>query len=450
MLRSSLVAASAVILCSAASAQQQVTAKKVLGPVKNAGTYHVATQTWTRGGEQTNISPDRIYRNDVGSGYFGVGWEGCWSIDEVVLPGPNNPAGGTLDCYTVDGFDFSYCKLGTGTVDWYFGYYGSYVPCDDPSSPAGCIDEKSTGFLIPGLPGGSACWILTIDLAGGYEVGMDADGGSCAPDYQGGGLGLDHGGLGFGWSTSDGGTTGPFLNGDPTWTPAGDGTCYTPTFNNACGAAAATGLGAQDLFSISNYDFGGSGQFANCGIGNGCYFFGGYANNNGCGAASNVPIGHFGFSLYSDCATPGDCDTGGGGSITIYCDENDNPNNVADIAIDTFDSGSASINVSMTNAPANQFVYLLVGNGNSQVANPPGAKGNLCVVGGDCLGRYDKDVGQVSTAGTFSTDIANAISNPCAGAVNIDPGASWNFQYWHRQPMGQPATFSNAGTVVFE
>ena len=95
-------------------------------------------------------------------------------------------------------------------------------------------------------------------------------------------------------------------------------------------------------------------------------------------------------------------------------------------------------------------MYLLVGNGNSQVANPPGAKGNLCVVGGDCLGRYDKDVGQVSTAGTFSTDIANAISTPCAGAVNIDPGASWNFQYWHRQPMGQPATFSNAGTVVFE
>ena len=133
-----------------------------------------------------------------------------------------------------------------------------------------------------------------------------------------------------------------------------------------------------------------------------------------------------------------------------YCGASQNPNNAAVIDIDTIDSSAASISVSLSCGPANQFIYLLVGNGNGTVSQPPGAKGDLCIVGGSCLGRYDKDVGQVTSAGTFSTDIRNTISNPCAGAVTITPGATWNFQYWHRQPMGQPATFSDAISVTFQ
>ena len=66
------------------------------------------------------------------------------------------------------------------------------------------------------------------------------------------------------------------------------------------------------------------------------------------------------------------------------------------------------------------------------------------------LGRYDKDVGQINFAGQFSIDVRNAVSNPCQGAVNLSPGSTWNFQYWHRQPMGQPATFSDAISVTFQ
>ncbi len=131
----------------------------------------------------------------------------------------------------------------------------------------------------------------------------------------------------------------------------------------------------------------------------------------------------------------------------VYCDAN--PNNAAGIAIDTCDSTSGSINVRLANGPPNQFCYLLVGDGNGTVSQPPGAKGDLCVVGGNCLGRYDKDVGQIDSAGTFSTDIKNAISNPCQGGVVIVPGATWYWQYWHRQPMGQPATFSAALETTF-
>ena len=133
-----------------------------------------------------------------------------------------------------------------------------------------------------------------------------------------------------------------------------------------------------------------------------------------------------------------------------YCDEAQNPNNAADISIDTVDSSSSSINVTMSNGPPNQFVYLLVGNGTNVVNNPPGTKGSLCIVGGSCLGRYDKDVAAINAGGMYTIDLKNNLSTPCAGAVNIDPGATWNFQMWHRQPMGQPSTFSQAISVTFQ
>ena len=37
----------------------------------------------------------------------------------------------------------------------------------------------------------------------------------------------------------------------------------------------------------------------------------------------------------------------------------------------------------------------------------------------------------------------------CGGGVLIVPGATWYWQYWHRQPMGQPATFSAALETTF-
>ena len=133
-----------------------------------------------------------------------------------------------------------------------------------------------------------------------------------------------------------------------------------------------------------------------------------------------------------------------------YCGVAQNPNNFANIAVSTCDSAAASILVSLTLGTPNQFTYLLVGDGMATVSQPPGAVGDLCVVGGACLGRYDLDVGAINAAGEFSTDIMNAISNPCAGGVTITSGSTWNFQYWMRQPAGQPATFSEAISVTFD
>ena len=66
MLRSSLFMASAVLLSTAAFAQNDASSKlrPVTSPVKNAGTYHVATGAWTRAKAPTaNLGPDTIYNN---------------------------------------------------------------------------------------------------------------------------------------------------------------------------------------------------------------------------------------------------------------------------------------------------------------------------------------------------------------------------------------------------
>ena len=43
----------------------------------------------------------------------------------------------------------------------------------------------------------------------------------------------------------------------------------------------------------------------------------------------NVPLGQFPFVLYADCALAGACEPPIG-----FCDESQNPNNVADVTID--------------------------------------------------------------------------------------------------------------------
>jgi hypothetical protein len=139
---------------------------------------------------------------------------------------------------------------------------------------------------------------------------------------------------------------------------------------------------------------------------------------------------------------------------TKYC----NPGDGSSSNFATIDISSCllngSVTVDMTNGPAGQFSYLLIGNGNQVVSQPPGAVGDLCVAGGGCLGRYSKDPGQIDSAGSFSTDISNSKSGgpdfgiPTCGG-NILSGETWYFQYWHRQAGGLPSTFSEAIGVTF-
>ena len=140
----------------------------------------------------------------------------------------------------------------------------------------------------------------------------------------------------------------------------------------------------------------------------------------------------------------------------FYCDPSDgHTNNSAEIKVSGNVLSQGPILVCLAFGPPNQFAYLLIGNNNGIVNQPPGAKGDLCIIGGSCLGRYAADIGQTNGAGKFCTDIENSLSGganygiPTCGG-NIQPGETWYFQYWHRQPMGQPSTFSQAVCVTFK
>ncbi len=431
MLRSSLIAASAVVLCATSSAQQQVQAQKIISPIRDAGTYHVATGTWTRNGSSANLGPDVIFSATAPSGYFGTGWEGGTGVDEGVLPGTGHPLGGSQDSYNVDGFSFSYCCLDV-SVDWTWEFLGSYVPCDLPYTPANC--NENNGGPVVTAPGASACWIVTVDLAGGGEVCLGADGGSCAPGYQGGALGLDSFGIAHTWATPAGGTTGPILDGyDPSWATPGDGTCYNSAIS--CGAGN-TGLGAEDFFAIEG------GAFSP-----GCYWFGGYVNSNGCGGPTQGPGAQFHMEMYTDCTatcSPGtDCGT-------QYCDSA----NAASISIDGCDLGANGNVVTVENAGSNAlFAYLNIGAGNGTLVDPPGSTGELCLMGA-AIGRYNGDLQSLGGSGTYTTNITNSNT---AGAGNLPnpPGGSfasgdtWNVQGWHRMGGGAPTEWSAALEVTF-
>lgn len=177
------------------------------------------------------------------------------------------------------------------------------------------------------------------------------------------------------------------------------------------------------------------------------------------GGASSVAVSPDGRHVYAAAKFP----LSGGVSVfrvnddcggQVYCDESQNPANAADIGIDGCDLSSPRL-VGLSSGPPGQFAYLVIGSGGGSVHAPPGSEGDLCVVGGSCLGRYAKDVGAIDANGTFSTDVSSSISGgpgfgipTCGGS--IQSGETWYFQYWHRQPLGQPSTFSSAMCVTFQ
>jgi hypothetical protein len=347
--------------------------------------------------------------------------------------------GGSQDCYSVDGFTFSYCCLDV-SVDWTWSFYDSYVPCDLVGAPANCSAQAGGDTAVAGAPGASACWVVTVDLAGGGEVNLTADGGTCAPGYQGGALGLDSFGIAHVWATPSGGTTGPILDGyDPSWATPGDGTCYNTAVS--CGAGN-TGLGAEDFFAIE----GG-------GLSPGCYWFGGYANSNGCGGPSQGPGAQFTMEMYTDCTAAGDCSGGGGGCGTQYCDTN--PNQNGDISMDSCTLDGSSINVTVDNAGTTLFAYLNIALGNGTFTDPPGSSGDLCLTGNGPIGRYNADLQAPGGSGTYTTDIYNGNTGGGAGNLPQPPGGSfaagdtWNIQGWQRMPAGAPTTWSAALEMVF-
>lgn len=426
----SLALHSALLLTLAhfAAAQDRIEPRRLLGAPRDAGVYHVATGTWSRSQSTAQLGPDVIYNATLSTGYFGVGsWEGDEVIDEGILPGTTNPTfGGPQDAYEIDGFQFSYCSM-SSFVDFEFTFYDSFQSC----TANACSNLVST-VALPSLPASSACWTVTVDLSGGNAFCLEADGGPCNPGYQGPATNLDHFGWGFRFTTPDGAYTGPVIAGaDPTWSPEGEGTCYLPTLTCPAGATAN---GALDQVTVDT----GAGPPS-------CYYFGGYSNPNGCGGGMHGLFAQFEMLLLTDCTQ-----TCSSAPYTTYCDTG--PNQLGSLSINTNVLPQLPV-LTTTNLTGGQFAYHLIGNGMGVLTDPPGALGDMCLVGSSPgIGRYVADVGPV-IGGTYSTDLINGSTGAGSGQLPNPPGGAllfgdrWHFQTWTR--IAGSSRFSDAIVVQF-
>jgi hypothetical protein len=273
-----------VALAAAASAQQDLSARirPIAGPVRDAGIYHAATDTWTRKASFAAIGADVIYDNTAASGYF-TALSGDAYVDEGRLPSTTSPTNlssrpGCATQYTIDGVQFGYCTDDPAGGGFALAFYETYVAC---STVIGVPPQATIAIAGPGPSGigAIACWVVTIDLDAPPPTSfvMRADGNGV---YNGSDS-VDR----FGWriaSTLPAGVqfaTGPFIAGDPNTALRWDGTRWDNPVNYA---EAGTGMGTADQFRIE------SGLTTP-----GCYFFPG------------TTFASFHLELYADACGPG-------------------------------------------------------------------------------------------------------------------------------------------------
>jgi hypothetical protein len=379
----------AALLASSASAQQTARVAPIPGPVKNAGTYHVATGEWTRAQQTYGIlAQDALYRNDLASGYFGLLDQSEIANDEGRLPGagevllPGGAEVGTADCYTITGFQFGYCNLAATAVTYTLTFRDAYAPCNNPAN----FSDTAT-FVASGIPT-NGCWIVAFDISGtSLEFGINADGGdgiwnndNDADDF---GYALNiNGGQGDNTGQTQ---TGPILGGrtDLPLTQ-GDGTKFKNTANDG------TGLGSEDLFWLNSPT-----------VADGCYFYG------GCNPCANFNTTFFGIDGCTG-GVPTFCDPAAANSVSAG----------GGVLASTGGYGTNMADFSVTDIP-NQPGVLFTGPAMQDPGVPFGCF-QRCVVGAGVV-RY----GPFFPAG-------NALN------VTIDMSVSSNSftQYWYRDPAG--------------
>ncbi|MEM6674671.1 MAG: hypothetical protein AAF726_17625 [Planctomycetota bacterium] len=476
MLRSSLFTASAFALAATAGAQSTPrpdTAEKITGPVKNAGIYHVDSGTWTRTpGAIVNLGPATVYTNTADSGYFSTGGgQGSTTfvgdsaaVDAGGLPGPGNAnhPGLTNDCYAINGFQLGYCDFSTlaNQAGWDLSFYDDYASCQDPSAFTSRADLVLTGFPSNG------CWIVTIDLEGGGEFALDADGGAAAPGFDDD---PDLDSFGFLWNYSGTGLdgTGLIIKGDPRGTdpgylyvppgpPPGTGgtiaTAGTETYYGGpsnCGTGISTGYLQQDQYRVDDF---------NDPMNSGCYYFLGYANISGAGVCGvSRPFTGFHLELYSDLAF--DCGSIGPNCFgTNYCSSNANSTG-SEALLEVCGSDSAgadNVQLNASSLPNFSFGFFITSQTQGFVATPPGSVGNLCLGGN--IGRFvaSNQIKSSGATGEFSLDTTagewtlSAIPT-ATGPYMAMPGITTNFQAWYRDSVGGTAVsnFTNGSSVTW-
>ncbi|MFT7671195.1 MAG: hypothetical protein ACI8X5_003912 [Planctomycetota bacterium] len=462
-----LCAISALFLSSSSYAQQSSSARPITSKVKDAGTYHFASGTWTSSTTSTALAgPEELYNNTCTSNFYWGVPAGSTVYDSGRIPSTSD--GGKYDAYNISCFSFAYCSFNNGPVTLGVSFYDCYSSCLGAASavPAATFNLVN----LPGGPGSNAqgCWIITFDLANttlGFDLAGDCNGtfdGTASTDS-------------FGWSwtqlsTVSGSDSGLFIAGDP-----------LGILNTSCGSFS-TGWGTVHPGPGSWGPASGGLNGAGTGIGildqmeltgslSGCFWFGGYhptmipGNSNPFtafyhelwGGEAEGPIVDPGTSYCSGDGTGAACPGGvvsstpgagcpnglgsGGALLTSHGD--------ASIGLDTYGfdlSGGAATKPGIMITGGSAIAYP---NGNATIANSAGL---FCVA--------PQQRGKVTfTDASGSVTINEFQVGVSFGAAAQPVGNSTFYQYWQRDPQNPNANggpsggsfnFSNAHEVIWQ
>ena len=265
-MRTLLIASGALGLATIAQSQSIAEAMPAPSAPVFAGTYKVATGEFipatapgTEGGG-TPCSLGRVYNNSSTLGFFLPSSGGNTIIDEGQIP--STSSGGFADSYLISSFPVSYIT-NVPTVDFQINFWENGLACGELAT----LGTPTAEFTLTGLPGSTTgmnmAFQVDIDLTGGMEFTMLADGN---------GVGGDGDGDLFSWSYKvlgqdpvAGDTTGFFIASDPANCATGAG-LFEDTGIGCDGLGSGSGIGTLDLFRI---DIDGTDP-------DGCFFFGGY------------------------------------------------------------------------------------------------------------------------------------------------------------------------------
>ncbi len=427
------------MLGASASAQKTMQSQPITSPLKNAGTYHMSTGSWTRGASPVALAgPEVIYDNTCATG-ISVPPAGTVVVDSGRLPSTNSPSGsmsltGLYDDYLVNGFTIAYCSVTPNQTSFTMAFYDCYAACD-----AGPLPSPVAGFAIVNAPAGTAggtqaCWIATFDLQNttfSFNLGGDCDGvydNVASTDS-------------FAWSwveTTPGNGTALVIAGDPlgllnaSCGGIGGGTTF-PT----AGPGPGTGIGQLD-------------QVEGVGGVQGCLAFGGYSATNPWagfylvlrGDQGNVPPSPgtaycFGDGSGAVCpcaafagAGEGCLNTTGTGGAALT------GSGVASLGADTFQ-------LDVVGVPGNKPGLIL--RGANQIASPAG-DGILCAAGQAARSQV-----QVTSGGstTFTQFLGGGF-----GAMSYGVGTTTNYQFWYRDAgntcSGGGFNFSNGWATPWQ
>lgn len=309
-MQSLLKLAALAVLGASAQAQQGLDLQPC-NEIEHAGTFHVMSGVFTpANGVAHLVTEGVIYDNTCPTPNFSSLLSGNTNFDEGRLPSTTSaaPNTGSFDKYRVTKFVIGYCTRelavasGGPGAQVTINFYEAYTACTGSTSNP----PPLASFVLTGLPasatlGTLACFTVTVDLAGGAEFYMLADGDGA---FDGA---TDLFGYSYTFPGQTGTTTatvgGPLVAGD--LTAPGDCAAGSATYFNNPTALNGTGLDNGNFFFREGAT---AGQTTNA-----CLFFG------------NPPTIHAGFYMkifgdLDDCngnANPDLDDIASGGSLDL-------------------------------------------------------------------------------------------------------------------------------------